>query len=107
MQTPRGSRILALGAAIVLLALSTASCARRGQAVDGGSTPAPFATVAADAATPAVSADLAASPGPTAIAPATSPVPTPDLAAIDALINDIDTDLNADASAGPNEGSTP
>jgi hypothetical protein len=39
--------------------------------------------------------------------PGESPVPTPDLSSIEALIKNTDTDLNADASAGADEGSTP
>jgi len=35
------------------------------------------------------------------------PVPTPDLGPIDSLLKDIHDDLDADASAGADEGSNP
>lgn len=105
MGVTRRHRILALGAAILLLAFVTAGCARRGGA-DGGSPAGPIATLAADAATPSPSIE-ATSPTVSTPGPSASPVPTPDLSAVDGLLNSTDTDLNADASAGPDEGTTP
>lgn len=98
MQRSRSSRSIALAAPVLLLAL-TAGCAHRAPGADAGSSPS-SATNAASAAAPVVS------PVVTLPTPAT-PAETPDLSAVDGLLNDIDTDLNADASAGPDEGTTP
>ena len=102
MPTTSRARVLAVTGAVLLLAILTAGCARRDQPAVGVPDQ-PTAPMAAEA-TPALppSAPSASVPGPTA-----TPVPAPDLSSIDALVKDIDNDLNADASAGTNEGSTP
>lgn len=101
MPTTSRAAILALGGAVLLLALMSAGCARRGQAADAGSTPSSVSTSVAAEVTPPTTL------GPTVSAPAATPVPTPDLSAVDGLIKDIDTEAGADASAGADEGTTP
>lgn len=101
MPTTSRTRILALAGAVLLLAILAAGCARRGQPAAAGTTEAPTASFAT-APTPSAAPVATSRPTPTG-----SPVPTPDLSSIEALVKDIDNDLNADATAGANEGSTP
>ena len=114
MQSSVSRTILAFGAAVLLIALVTAGCGRRTQ--PGGADAAPAATPTAFGAPAAPASDAPVSPvpaapsaatpsGPPAAAVATSPVPTPDLAGIETLVNEIGQDLDADASAGTSEGS--
>jgi hypothetical protein len=123
MQASRRSRFVALAAAVFVVALVSAGCARRGQSADaagaaGAATSSPVATVPVLAATPAPSAEPSAAPtaattpvppsaGTPVPPPAATPVPSPDLSSVDSLIKDITNDLDADASAGADEGSTP
>ncbi len=112
MRTTSGRRILAIGGAVLLLAVMTAGCARR--SLPGSSAAnAPVASLAAVAASPespidSTSSKAVATPASTqAPTPAAMPVATPDLSAIDGLIKDIDNEIGADASAGADEGTMP
>ena len=106
MQTTRSAWPLALAATVLLLATITAGCARRTPSAGDGPATGPTATVASDATPASTVPGSAATAAPTPT-PAATPVPTPDLSAVDALLKDIDNDLNADASAGTNEGTAP
>lgn len=104
MQTARPARAFALVMTILLLALLSAGCGHRTLGASYGNPPSPMATgpvgVLAATAPPAIASA-------TTPAPMATPVPPPDLSAVDALLTDIDDDLQADASAGPNEGTAP
>lgn len=114
MRTTSRGRILALGGAVLLLAVITAGCARRSSPASLATT-APIASAAAEATTPdpsvgATPADAdadATPPGTAAPTAAAAPISSPDLSSIDGLIKDIDNELGADASAGTDEGTTP
>ena len=116
MKPTRRRTILAVGAVVLLVALVSAGCGRRAQPADAGAAPAatpatapevagaPSALPAADASvSPVSTATPAATPAATRTT--ATPVPTPDLAGIETLITEIGQDLDADASAGTNEGS--
>ena len=118
MQMERRTTNVALGAAVLLAVLVAAGCAGRQAhaAVASATSTPPAAAGATETAATATPPILTASPtmtvepsaAPTAAATtAASPIPTPDLAAIDALIKDIKDELGAEASAGADEGSTP
>ena len=112
MRTTSRGRILALGGAVLLLAVITAGCARRSSPASLATT-APIASAPAEATTPdpsveATPADADATPpGTAAPTAAAAPISSPDLSSIDGLIKDIDNELGADASAGTDEGTTP
>jgi hypothetical protein len=122
-QTRRGAAATAAGA-VLLIALATAGCGRPGRVGDGTAAPAtpaasiPIAAQASpDAAstqaeapsdpTPPASTDPTppASTDPTPPAATVTPVPTPDLAGIQDLLDQLGRDLDADASATTSEGS--
>jgi hypothetical protein len=102
---PRSHRIAALLGLVLMLSIVTAGCARRDSVTDTGVTPPPIVSVSATPAPP--STPPTRPPDATATSPSATPVPSPDLTAIDGLIRDINDDLDADASAGADEGSTP
>jgi hypothetical protein len=108
MHASRSRRIVALAGVALLLALTTAGCGRRAQLDDPGALPTstPVVATAPPTDAPASTAEAASPPTQSpADAPAATPVPTPNLDAIQALINDIDADLGADATATTDEGS--
>lgn len=111
MQTARSARPFALVATVLLLALLVGGCGRRAPEASDSAGASPVVTAPAEASAPAPATAPATAPPPTATAGTTAasaaPVPTPDLAAVDALLRDIDNDLQADASAGTNEGTAP
>ena len=93
-------------ALLVALSFVLAGCGRSGAAADNGTAPTPTGAI------PVASGSSPASPtpGPTrtdATDAVPTPVPAPDLGAIDSLLMDINDDLDADAGAGADEGSTP
>ena len=107
MPSSRPARNLTLAGLLILGAIFTAGCSHRGLDAGAGAEPSPTAARAADVS-PAASLTPAASLGPPpAPTAAVTPVPSPDLSTIDGLIKDITNDLDADASAGADEGSTP
>lgn len=98
------TRIVATVALALALALVAAGCGGRGAAAGITAEPTPVPTAAATATLGPTSAPPTATPEPT---PTASPLPTPDLSAVERLLDDTDQDLQADASAGADEGTTP
>lgn len=124
MHHTRGRTLLALAGLALLVALVSAGCGRRLASAAGGTVPASVPTIAAPATAgpssapqssptqPAVASPATSSPVPSAtpVASLTSatqatPVPTPDLAGIQELVDQLGRDLQADASASTSEGS--
>ena len=116
MSNRRSHRAIAATGAILLAAVVTTGCGRRGLPVDSVSvatSPGP-ALVAASAALETISPNPTPNPtrDPTpTISPAASdtpvaaPLATPDLTAIESLLADLDAALGADATADTDEGS--
>lgn len=96
---------VALALALALaLAVVAAGCGGRGAAAGITSEPTHLPTAATTATLGPTSAAPTATAEPT---PTASPLPTPDLTAVERLLDDTDQDLQADASAGADEGTTP
>jgi hypothetical protein len=128
MQSHLSRRALAVTGTVLLLALATTGCGRRG--IEPGAAAAtatagtPAATVGApgpdatgdpgETAGPDATGDPGASaePGSNQVTAATpkpsaAPLATPDLTAIQQLLDDLDAALGADATADTDEGSAP
>ncbi|MBF8289739.1 MAG: hypothetical protein HW391_707 [Chloroflexi bacterium] len=130
MSSHRSRRTLAVTGALALLTLVTAGCGRRDLAADGLVASAPPAGVVASASTTGVSDPgtgqtvpaWTSAPAPSATAEQTgtpasaatqapaatqsAPLATPDLTAIEQLLDDLDAALGADATADTDEGSS-
>lgn len=132
MPSHRSHRILAVTGALVLLATVVAGCGRRDLVADQaagvaasppaasvgpalpsvGSNPSggPTASTESDAPEPSATAEQTATPASAATpAPAATqsvPLATPDLTAIQQLLDDLDAALGADATADTDEGSS-
>jgi hypothetical protein len=120
----RGRRTLAIIGLAIALAIATAGCGRLGRAGTGGeSGSAAPAAVATTTPEPSRSPAATTSPDPSAVptaqpttassaAPSVPPsappasLETPDLTAIQQLLNELDAALGADATADTDEGSS-
>lgn len=124
MSSRRGRGILSLAVTVLLLALALAACGRRDLAAAVGVVASPGAVLSTpDPIVLVTSVPRAALPGPTGPAtteaatptpeaatptptPEATPAPTPDLTTIQQLLDEIDADLGADATADSDEGSS-
>lgn len=119
MPNHRPRSVIAVCATLLILAVVTAGCGRRGLPAEAGVDDA-AATQAAATTGPTIRPTIAASVSPPSAAatsqpvtsvPVASPQPTapplvmPDLTAVDDLLNDLDAALGADATADTDEGS--
>ncbi len=113
-------RTFAVAGVVLLLVLTTAACGRRDLPTNVGAVAAPAdatenaatsapTSVQPETAAPAPTATPGTSPGPTVLAtpgPTLAPLATPDLTAIQQLLDDLDAALGADATADTDEGSS-
>ena len=126
MPNHRSRGVLAVAGTVLLLALVTAGCGRRGLPAAAGvddvaasgaaagptaaaavepSEPAPMATATATQAPEATEPPGASQPPSAGPQPTPAPLATPDFSAIDDLLADLDAALGADAIAESEEGS--
>lgn len=117
MSSHPGRWILSLAVTVLLLARALVACGRRDLPAAVGVVASPGAVLnTPDPIVPVTSAPRAALPRPTGPAtpeaatptptPEAIPAPTPDLTTIQQLLDEIDADLGADATADSDEGSS-